>query len=337
MRAAKCDGTGTSSIVIEEGLDVPTPGEGEVLLHVRASGLNRIDVYMAKGMFGKIDTLGMEVAGVVVRRGPKCEGSFVSGSRAMALLSDGGHAEYIVVDEKMLMPIPDKMAFESAAAIPEQWMTAFQLLRLVGEVQAGDNVLIHAGGSGVGCAAVQLARAFGATPFVTAGTKEKIDNAIKLGAKGGFNYKTEDWGENVLAATDGKGVDVILDCVGGTHAPSNAKAIALDGRWVLFGLMGGRNAPGDAGLLGTLLRKRASIRGTTLRTRSRSYKRELTHRFVQEVLPLLKKGSVRVVVDSTFPLKRVNDAYDRLLQNKNIGKIVLAVSQQEEEEVVATK
>jgi len=325
MKVAFCDGkTGTSGLEIR---DAPKPkaGEGEALVRVAASGLNRIDTYMSKGAFGKVDVLGMEIAGTVEAVGTKCSSAFKKGSRVMALLSDGGHSQYVSVDESMLMPVPDTMTFEQAAAVPEQWLTAFQLLRLVGEVRKGDTVLIHAGGSGVGTAAVQLVRAFGATAWVTAGSKAKIDNAIRLGASGGFNYKTEDWGELLLKATGNRGVDVILDCVGGSHAPNNAKVLAMDSRWVLFGLMGGADAPGkDQGLLRQLLRKRASIRGTTLRTRSKEYKRALTKRFRDEVLPLLAKGDLKVIIDSTFPFAKVTDAYSRLVANKNIGKIVIS-------------
>lgn len=323
MKAAWCDGSGTSSIVIKKDVAIPEPSKREVLIEVHASGLNRIDTYMSKGAFGPIRTLGMEVSGVVVGVGD--EASLKTGTRVMALLSDGGHAQFVNVDERHVIPIPNDMSFETAAAIPEQWLTAYQLLRLVGEMKRGDRVLVHAGGSGVGTAAVQLAVAFGASAvFVTAGTTEKINNAMKLGANGGFNYKTQDWGEGVLKATEGRGVDVILDCVGGSHAPNNIKSLATDSRWVLFGLMGGRDAPGvGAGLLGQLLRKRASIRGTTLRTRSHTYKDTLTTRFASEALPLLANNKVKVIIDSVFSLDRVVDAYDRLLANKNIGKIVI--------------
>jgi tumor protein p53-inducible protein 3 len=179
----------------------------------------------------------------------------------------------------------------------------------------------------------------GGTAFVTAGSKEKIDNAIKLGAKAGYvdiiythsptqththtthrwNYKTEDWGK----AMEGK-ANVILDCVGGSHAPRNVQSLAMDSRWVLFGLMGGRDAPGEGkGLLGSLLRKRASIRASTLRTRSHEYKEVLTKRFAAEVMPFFVKGKLKVVIDSKFNFDKIKDAYDRLLANKNIGKILV--------------
>lgn len=317
MKIAFCDGTGTSSILFRDGT-VPVPKSHEILIQVKASGLNRIDTYMSKGAFGKVDVLGMEVSGVVIGAGSEAK-MYKDGTRVMALLKDGGHAQYIVVDERHAMPIPQSMSFNEAAAIPEQWLTAFQLLFLVGEMKKGDNVLIHAGGSGVGTAAVQLVKVMGGTPFVTAGAKHKIEKAIQLGAKAGWNYKTEDWG----TAMEGK-ANVILDCVGGTHASRNAQALAMDSRWVLFGLMGGRDAPGEGkGLLGTLLRKRASIRGTTLRTRSHEYKEQLTKRFASEVLPLFVSKKLKVEIDSEFKWTDVADAYDHLIANKNVGKILL--------------
>ena len=315
MKVAYCDGTGTSNIKLEER-SKPKPSQRQILIEVKASGLNRIDTYMSKGAFGKVDVLGMEVSGVVSECGDQVT-MYKTGDKVMALLKDGGHAQFVSVDERHAIPISGGLSFEEAAAIPEQWLTAFQLLFLVGEMKKGDNVLIHAGGSGVGTAAVQLVTLMGGTAFVTAGSKVKIDNAIKLGAKAGWNYKTEDWGK----AMEGK-ANVILDCVGGSHAPRNIQALAVDSRWVLFGLMGGRDAPGE-GLLGTMLRKRASIRGTTLRTRSHEYKDVLTSRFEKEIMPLFASGKLKVVIDSKFNFDKVTDAYDHLLANKNVGKILI--------------
>lgn len=324
MQVVACDGTGTGSLHLALH-ETPVPGDSEVLMRVACSGLNRIDLLMAKGALGKVPVLGMEAAGTITAVGAGLLRGFRIGDRVMALLSQGGHAQYVTVDERLLMPIPPSLSLEQAAAIPEQWLTAYQLLHLVGEVAAAASVLIHAGGSGVGTAAVQLAVAAGAVPYVTAGTDAKIHRAMTLGAVAGFNYKTEDWVAGVLRATQGRGVDIVLDCVGGSHAMGNMAVLALDARWVIYGLLGGKDAPGNKkGLLGTLLKKRASMRATTLRTRTLAYKAALVERFAADVLPLLADGRLDVVVDSTFPLSRVTDAYARLVGNLNIGKIVLS-------------
>jgi len=299
MKAMLSDGTGK----LELGeAPKPTPSGREILIEVFASGINRIDTYMMKGAFGRVPVLGMEVSGRVVALGPDA-GQFKVGDSVLALLSDSGHAEFAVVDERHAMTVPKHLSFAHAAAIPEQWLTAFQLLHLVGEVQKGDRVLIHAGASGVGTTAIQLCRLAGAVPFVTAGSAEKIEKCKAVGAEDGFNYKDTEhpWHEGILAATEGKGVDVILDCVGGTHANGNVAVLATDARWVLFGLMGGRSLPSGENFLGNIMRKRASLRSTTLRMRSKEYKGHLVQRFSSEILPHI--GWCPVVVMSMLNRK----------------------------------
>jgi len=326
MRAIVSSGEGPDALRVLER-PRPTPSETEVLVKVHASGLNRIDRYMAGGAFGAIEILGMEIAGTIEALGSKVSGSFKVGDRVMALMSDSGLAEYAVADKDLLMPIPAGVTMAQAAAIPEQWLTAFQLLHLVGDLQKGDTVLIHAGGSGVGTAAIQLAVLAGATAYVTAGTDAKIANAVKLGATGGFNYKTEDWAEGMLKATAGRGANVILDCVGGSHAERNAAVLAMEARWVLFGLMGGRDAPGkEQGFFGTLLRKRASIRASTLRTRPKAYKAALVQRFLADALPHIASGKIKIVIDSTYAVTDILKAYQHQKDNNNIGKIVVDFS-----------
>ena len=233
------------------------------------------------------------------------------------------------------------MSFSDGAAIPEQWFTAFQLLHLVGEVQPGDRVLIHAGASGVGTAAIQLCRLVGAIPYVTVGSMEKIARCKELGAENGFNYKekgvdgngmdTTLWPSQVLNATDQKGIDVILDCVGQTHVEGNLAVLRTDARWVLFGLMGGRSLPSADNFLKRIMSKRISLRSTTLRARSKEYKQNLIARFGQEALPhfMPSEGStvakLKLVVDSTYPLAETPNAYERMVGNLNVGKIVINV------------
>ena len=246
------------------------------LSQVYASAINRADTLQRKGLYppppGASAVLGLEAAGIIEAIGNDCELAFKVGDKVMSLLDGGGNADFVVTDERLLMPVPAAYAagWELAAATPETWLTAFQLLHLLAEVTDGDTVLVHAGGSGVGTAATQLAVAAGATVIVTAGSQEKLDVAARLGASVGINYKTDDFSEKVLEATAGKGVSVILDCVGGSHWEKNLASIAVDGRWVLYGLMGGKEAVGPA--LGGILRKRIRLMGTTLRSRSIAYK-----------------------------------------------------------------
>jgi len=364
MRAMTSDGTG--KLVLKDDVSEPTPAGREVLIEVYSTGINRIDTYMMKSgggrAFGRVPILGMEISGRVVQFGPDCTRaartthdnssssssspasllpSLSVGDPVMALLSDSGQAQFVVIDERHVMHKPDHLSYAEAAAIPEQWLTAYQLLRLVGQVQQGDRVLIHAGASGVGTTAIQLCRLFGAIPYITAGSTNKIQKCIELGAEDGFNYKEKvPWYESLLSATDNTGMDVILDCVGGTHAKGNVSVLAPDGRWVLFGLMGG---PGllepecYESFLGDLMKKRASLRSTSLRSRSKEYKANLIERFVTEVLPYINSNSshnsttkqqpcqLKLVVDSMYPLEQAEEAYHKLQANLNVGKIILTV------------
>ena len=238
-------------------------------------------------------------------------------------ISAGGYSEFVAVDERHLLPIPDGTSVVDAGAIPETWLTAYQLLHFIGKVQAGDTVLVLAAGSGVGTAAIQLAVAAGATPIAVAGTAAKLEHAKSLGAVAGFNYKEGGYAEGVRAATGGKGVNVVLDCVGASLWAQNAEAIAVDGRWVLYGLMGGPAPEGP--VLGQLLRKRVSLLATTLRARSDEYKAELVAGLTS-VLPKFSDGSFKLVIDKTFEgLKQVQAAHEHMESNANTGKILVKV------------
>eukprot|EP00898_Chlorokybus_atmophyticus_P000336 jgi/Chlat1/1302/Chrsp118S08658 len=268
--------------------------------------------------------LGVEVAGEVEAKGDKCSSTWQVGDRVMALLTGGGYAEYVVVDERMAMPIPDNLDYVQAAAIPETWLTAYQLLFFIGKLQQGDSVLIHAAGSGVGTAAIQLAVQCGAQVIATAGTDAKLQTAEKLGAKAAINYKEAgDFSQKVLDATEGKGVDVILDCVGGSFWEYNSKAIAMDGRWVLYGTLGGPIVKGD--MMGRLLRKRVSLLATTLRYRPDEYKIKLAREFAEHALPLFANGTYAPVVDSMYKLEDVAKAHEKMGANENHGKLLLTL------------
>ena len=222
-----------------------------------------------------------------------------------------------------IMPVPEGMDIVSAGGVPETWLTAFQLLHTIAEVQAGDTVLVLAAGSGVGTAAIQLAVAAGAKPIAVAGSAAKLDNAAALGAIAGFNYKEGSYADGVKEATGGKGVDIILDCVGGSLWDANAAAIAVEGRWVLYGLLGGPSPEGP--VLAHLMRKRIRLQATTLRARSQAYKANL----VAGLTPLLgnfKSGAFSLVVDTVFDgLDKVQAAHDVMESNANMGKLIVKV------------
>ncbi|OCT79037.1 hypothetical protein XELAEV_18030133mg [Xenopus laevis] len=328
MLAAFFDAPGGPETLYIKEVAKPEPKEGEVLIKVEASALNRADLLQRRGKYapppGSSDILGLEAAGTVVKLGPGADGRWKVGDGVMALLSGGGNAQYVTVPAGHLIPIPPGMSATDAAAIPEAWLTAFQLLHFVGKVQKGETVLIHAGASGVGTSAIQLCRLAGAVPIVTAGSPDKLQMAVKLGAATGFNYKEENFGEKCLEFTNNTGADVILDCIGGTHWEKNLQCINTDGRWVLYGLMGSGEIHGD--LLANLLRKRGSILGSLLRSRSKKYKEELVKAFTEQALPhFMPGGSVQLqpIVDSVFPLDQIADAHQRMEDNKNTGKIVL--------------
>ncbi|XP_014812303.1 PREDICTED: quinone oxidoreductase PIG3 [Calidris pugnax] len=321
-----CPG-GPENLYVKEVMK-PQPGEGEVLVKVSASALNRADLLQRSGKYpppkGASDILGLEAAGSVAGLGPGCRGRWKVGDAVMALLSGGGQAEYVTVPEGYLMPLPRDMTFIQAAAIPEAWLTAFQLLHFVGKIQKGERVLIHAGASGVGLAAIQLVRLAQAVPIVTAGTPEKLKAAANAGAAVGVNYKNEDFSEKVLEFTQGAGVDIILDCVGGSYWEKNLNCLSTDGRWIIYGLLGGGEVRGD--LFARLLSKRGSIHTSLLRSRDKEYKERLVKAFTEDVLPYFSGGTsahLRPLVDSVYSLHEIAEAHRFMEENKNIGKIVI--------------
>eukprot|EP01062_Namystynia_karyoxenos_P002192 TRINITY_DN10774_c0_g1_i1.p2 TRINITY_DN10774_c0_g1~~TRINITY_DN10774_c0_g1_i1.p2 ORF type:complete len:377 (+),score=134.15 TRINITY_DN10774_c0_g1_i1:125-1132(+) len=307
---------------------LPTPSAGEVLVRVHATAINRADTLQRKGQYpvppGATDVLGLEMAGTVVRPGSR----WGAGDRVMALLSGGGYADYVSVPEELLMRIPQGYNLHQAAAIPETWLTAFQLLFLVGGARSGETALVHAAGSGVGTAATQLATAHGIKVIATAGAPEKLEVAAKLGAVACFNYKEGPWAGKVKEATEGKGVNIVLDPVGGSYWEQNSDAIALDGRWVLYGLMGGVKVEGP--ILAHLLRKRARLEGTTLRSRSLEYRAELTRRFAEHALEKFDRREYNAVLDPrSFTLEEAQAAHEYMESNANIGKIVVKIAEED--------
>lgn len=329
MLAVCVDEPGGPESLLLKTVHRPQVKDGEILIKVNATALNRADTLQRKGLYpappGQSEILGLEVAGTVASIGPGVKGHLKHGDKVMALLSGGGYAEYVSVPEPLAMRVPPHLSLYQAAAVPEAWLTAFQLLHLVAHVKEGQVVLIHAGASGVGTAAIQLALLAGAVPVITAGSPEKLRLAKSLGAAAGFNYKEDDFAEKVCDFTKGKGADIILDCIGGSCWEKNVDCLAIDGQWVLYGLMGGRTMQGD--LLGKLLSKRGQLLASLLRSRSLQYKADLVKAFSKRALPFFsdQSDSLKPVIDSTFNLENIVEAHKHMEANRNMGKIVINV------------
>ncbi len=298
--------------------------EDEVLVDVRATAVNRADLSQSRGNYppppGASDILGLEMAGVLRAVGANVA-DWRPGDRVMALLPGGGYAEQVAVPAGMLLRLPDDWSFVQGAAVPEVWYTAYINLFDEGQLKAGETALIHAGASGVGTAAIQLALDAGARAIATAGSEEKVAFCRELGATA-INYKTQDFLEQVMAATDGLGVDVILDPVGGDYLARNVAALRRFGRLVNIGLLGGTKGELN---MGQVLGKRLRIIGSTLRTRPVEEKIAITRRFAAEIMPRLADGRLRPIVDHVFPIAEAQVAHEYVLANRNIGKVILQV------------
>jgi NADPH:quinone reductase-like Zn-dependent oxidoreductase len=256
-----------------------------------------------------------------VKVGERVQG-FAEGDRVMALLPGEGYAELVVVPSRLAMKVPQSLSWHEAGATPEVYMTAHDALRQC-DLQSGESVLIHAAGSGVGVAAIQIAKVMGATPVLgTAGSNEKLAQAAALGLDVGINYHEQDFAQQALEATAGRGVDTILDVIGASYWDKNMAALAVKGRMVIVGLMGGGSTPAN---LGVLLGKRLQVRGTTLRARTLEEKATAMRAFEKSVLPHIASGRIRVVVDRVFPLAEAAEAQRYMESNANFGKIVLEI------------
>ena len=302
----------------------PTPGPGEALLRVRATAVNRADVMQRRGHYppppGASDSIGLEAAGEVVALGPGATGPRV-GSRVMALLSGGGYAELVAVPTGQLMPVPDGMGWEDAAAIPEVFITAYLTLRILGRLDEGEVALIHSGASGVGTAAIQIARELGARPIATSRIAERLALPVELGADGVVATDGR-FAERVRELTGGRGADVVLDLVGAACWPLALDALAPRGRIVAVGTLSGARVELDLALL---MRRRATLIGTVLRSRTAAEKAVLTRAFAERMLPALAAGRLRPVVDRVLPLAEAAAAHALLEQNDTLGKVVLLV------------
>ena len=304
--------------------DIPTARSGEVLVKVEAAGVNRPDIMQRQGKYppppGASDIPGLEVAGTIEHT--EGAGRWRVGDRVCALVAGGGYAEYCVVPVPQCLPVPPGMDAVTAAAIPETYFTVWTNLFQRGGLKAGERVLVHGGTSGIGSTAIQLARAFGATVFATAGSDDKCGACRTLGAAYAINYRTEDFVIAIKDLTAGEGVDVVLDIIGGDYLPRNIECLRLHGRLVQVGLIGGAKAQID---LRRVLNNRLTLTGSTLRPRTVAEKGAIAAALEARVWPLLALGQVRPAVHATLPLARAAEAHRLLESGEVIGKVVLTV------------
>ena len=327
MRAAVISEPGGPGVFRVQELDDPQAGPEDVLVDVKASALNRADLLQRIGGYPAppgilAEVPGLEFSGVVIEAGGRVAG-IAQGDKVFGLLGGGGYASRIVTHHRMAMPMPPNLNFVQAAAIPEVFFTAYDALFNHCELKMGESVLIHAVGSGVGTAALQLAHHAGAYVFGTAGSADKLAKAAELGLDVGINYKEQDFAQVVKDRTNGSGVDVVLDMIGEPYWERNLASLTLKGRLVLVGLMGGDKVQTS---LGSLMPKRLRIHGTTLRPRPLEDKIALTQQFQRHVLPLIADGRIVPVVDREFPLDQVTQAHEYMETNANFGKIILTIS-----------
>lgn len=304
---------------------VPVPGAGEILVKVAAAGVNRPDVMQRKGLYppppGASDIPGLEISGEVVALGEGVT-RWKLGDKVCALVSGGGYAQYCLADEGSALPVPAGLSVVEAAALPETFFTVWTNVFDLAGLKAGERFLVHGGTSGIGTTAIQLAKAFGATVFTTAGSAEKCEVCRQLGADVAIDYKTEDFVAVVKEKTGGKGVNVILDMVGGSYIARNYEAAAPQARLVQIAFMEGSKVQID---FMRLMLKRLSHMGSTLRSRPKAEKAAIAASLVEKVWPLIEAGKVKPVMDQSFPLEKASEAHARMETSAHIGKIMLSV------------
>ncbi|ARU87239.1 NAD(P)H-quinone oxidoreductase [Pseudomonas sp. M30-35] len=305
---------------------VPTPGAGEVLIHVHAAGINRPDVIQRAGKYpmkpGMSPIPGLEVAGEVVALGTGVS-DFKVGDKVCALTNGGGYAQYCVAPAGQTLPIPDGLDWVHAAAIPETFFTVWANVFGIGGAKKGQRVLIHGGTSGIGTTALMLCREFGIEAFATAGSEEKCAAIRKLGAEP-INYREQDFAQVIMQKTADQGVDVILDIMGGSYFNNNISALAMDGRLVMIGFLGGAKAQ-DANLM-AILGKRAIVTGSLLRPRTDDEKAAIAQQLREQVWPALAAGRCTPIIDKVYPFTEVAQAHKRMENGEHIGKIVLTMN-----------
>ena len=302
---------------------MPQPANGEVLIKVAAAGINRPDIAQRYGLYapppGASDIPGLEVAGAITAIGAEVDG-FKVGDRVCALVSGGGYAEYCTAPAGQCLPVPENLTFVEAASLPETFFTVWSNLFDRANLTPGETLLVHGGSSGIGVAAIQMAKAFNCTVYVTAGSDEKCRFCELLGAQRAINYKTENFAQVIKEVTNGKGVNVILDMVGGNYTPDNIRSLAVDGRLVIISALKGREGAVD---LNGSTQKRRTITGSALRARDVAFKSAIAANLQKNIWPLLQNGQIKPVVYQTFSFKQAEQAHRLMESSSHIGKIVL--------------
>lgn len=314
---------GDPEVLKLHSMPVPEPGPGEVLIKVAAAGVNRPDMMQRKGLYppppGATDVPGLEVSGTVVSLGQNVSEPPIN-SEVCALVTCGGYAEYCLAAASICLPVPEKISLVNAAGIPETFFTVWTNVFKRGRLKAGESLLVHGGSSGIGTTAIQLGKAFGATVYITAGTSDKCEFCNNLGADAAINYREQNFSEEINRLTEGKGVNVILDMVGGPYFPKNIRLLADEGRLVQIALMQGSKAEVD---FRSLLLKRVTLTGSTLRPHSVEEKTKIAQALQKNVWPLLESGAIRPIIHETFPLKQASEAHLLMESSVHIGKILL--------------
>lgn len=325
MRQVRFDGAGGPEVIKLETAAVPQPGSGQVLIEVVAAGVNRPDCLQRAGGYppppGATAIPGLEVSGRIVALGDGVSELSV-GDEVCALVASGGYAEYCVADSALCLPVPGPLSLLEAGGLPENYFTVYDNIFTRGGLVAGETLLVHGGSSGIGSTAIQLAKHAGAIVYATAGSPEKCDFCRSLGADAAIDYRAQSFDEEVKRLTEGKGVDVILDMVGGPYIARNISLLAMEGRLVQIAFL--QSSKVDIDLMPVMLR-RLSITGSTLRPRSVALKAKIADALRQNVWPLLEKGAVRPVVHATFPLEQAREAHEMMESSAHSGKIMLEI------------
>jgi len=325
MRAVEISRPGGPEVLKLAELARPEPQASEILVKVSAAGVNRPDVLQRSGNYpvppGASPLPGLEVAGEVAELGAAVK-AWKRGDKVCALANGGGYAEFCAVPEGQALPVPKGWSMVDAASVPETFFTVWANVYERGRLAAGEALLVQGGTSGIGVAAIQMAAATGNRVFATAGSDDKVAACLRLGAERAFNYKTQDWAQEVRAATGGKGVDVILDMVGGDYVPRELKCLAEEGRLVFIAFLRG---PKTELAIADVMMKRLTLTGSTLRPRSAEFKAMLATRLREKIWPLIEAGRIRPQVYKTFPLAQAADAHRLMESSEHIGKIVLTL------------
>ncbi|MDD5114676.1 MAG: NAD(P)H-quinone oxidoreductase [Methylobacter sp.] len=326
MRAIEIKTPGGTEALTIATRTTPTPEQHQVLIKVAAAGVNRPDVMQRKGLYppppGASDILGLEVSGTIVALGEQVDHLNI-GDQVCALVTGGGYAEYCLASTNCCLPIPKSLSLIQAAALPETFFTVWSNVFDRARLQPGETLLVHGGSSGIGTTAIQLAKAFNTKVFVTAGSAEKCRRCLQLGADAAINYHDEDFVDVILNLTQNKGVDVILDMVGGDYLPRNIKCMADDARLVQIAVQHGPKT--DINLLPIML-KRLTITGSTLRARDNAFKADIAKQLLNNVWPLLATGKIKPIIHSTFSLSDAAKAHKLMESSQHFGKIILEVN-----------